>query len=203
MLKKVQINTQENKKRKRKKKKGRFNPNAKGGSFERLVSRALTKWITGSEKPEIFWRSASSGAKATQDAKKGHKSKMGGDIVAIDVKGQWFTDAFSVECKNRKNFGDIDLFLEGKGKLLNWWEQCCGDAERSNKIPFMICKRFRGEILAVFPTDLKVVAPAPYISFNKFDGDMIICNFEMWMEANPYLNVKKLFKKSGLQKVMV
>ena len=62
----------------------------KGGEFERKICRVFTKWITGQDKPEIFWRSATSGAKATQDHKKGHKSKMGGDIVAVDRQGQWF-----------------------------------------------------------------------------------------------------------------
>ncbi len=44
---------------------------SKGGGFERLICRKFTKWLTGNDQPEVLWRSATSGAKATQDAKAG------------------------------------------------------------------------------------------------------------------------------------
>ena len=80
----------------------------KGGDFERKVCRLLTKWITGKEKPEIFWRTPSSGAKATQDHRASHESDHHGDIMAIDEKGFWFTDYFLIECKF---YADFDIFL--------------------------------------------------------------------------------------------
>ncbi len=125
--------------------------NEKGNKFERGTCRKLTKWITGQEKPELFWRSATSGAKATQDAKKGHKSKMGGDIISIDAQGIWFTDCFSLECKDRDSYGNLDLLFQGKGDFLKWWEQAKADAGRVNKVPMMVCKRYRGEDLLVLP----------------------------------------------------
>lgn len=115
--------------------------NKKGGEFERMVCRCLTWWITGKERPEIFWRSATSGAKATQEMKRGHKTKQGGDIIAIDPKGQWFIDLFSVECKDRKDFGNLDLVLERQGVWIQWWDQCCDDADKVGKHPLLIFHR--------------------------------------------------------------
>ena len=118
---------------------------SKGSGFEITVCRLLTEWITGEPKPEIFWRSASSGAKATQDFKSDVQSKMAGDIVAIDAAGQWFTDMYSVECKFYKDF-KFEHVLEGKGHILKWWEQCVGDAKKSDKLPMLIFKKNRSPI---------------------------------------------------------
>ncbi len=66
-------------------KKGRRGPE-KGGEYERLICRDLTTWVDPTRekgKPELFWRSATSGAKATQDTKAGRKANQGGDIIAI------------------------------------------------------------------------------------------------------------------------
>ena len=38
---------------------------AKGSAFEREVCKMLNVWLTGKEKPYVFWRSPSSGALAT------------------------------------------------------------------------------------------------------------------------------------------
>ena len=38
---------------------------SKGGDNERNVSKFLTKWLTGKEKPYMFWRQDASGGLAT------------------------------------------------------------------------------------------------------------------------------------------
>lgn len=111
----------------------------KGCEFERTICRRLTYWITGEEKPEIFWRSASSGAKATQDEKSGVKSKMGGDIVSVADEGSWLTNTFSIECKSYHQV-DFKCLLLGKGNIISWWDQCKRDAVLSNKFPMLIFK---------------------------------------------------------------
>ena len=160
--------------------------NAKGGGFERLVCRALTKWITGEEKPEIFWRSATSGAKATQDAKAGHKSKMGGDIVAIDEQGQWFTDHFRIECKNRADYGNLDQLILGRGEFLKWWDQACTDADRANKEPFLIFKRTRGHVFVALWNGSGIDLAYPYLLCVplKKSHQIVICRFDHWLAEN-------------------
>ena len=169
--------------------------NAKGGEFERWVCRELTRWITGKPKPELFWRSATSGAKATQDAKKGVKSKMGGDLVAIDAAGQWFMDCFSLECKDRHEYGNLDMLFTGQGDFLKWWEQCCNDALRVNKVPMMVVKRYRRDPLVVFPMWMENVSnPSPGMTFEGKGPThgMAIHQFLPWLESTTVATIEKL-----------
>lgn len=164
----------------------------KGGEYERVICRKLTEWITGKEKPEIFWRSASSGAKATQDYKRGHKSKMGGDIVAIDERGQWFTDEFSIECKDRGDYGNLDLLLWGKGDFLKWWTQCVDDAKKSKKQPLMIFKRLWKPNMVAHWLHPHIYEASRHIVFTPGGPmpDIIICEFGDWMDENDWTRMK-------------
>ncbi len=125
----------------------------KGGEFERLICRMFTKWLTGNERPEVLWRSATSGAKATQDAKAGRQSKMGGDLVAIASEGQPLVDVFSIECKDRKSYGKIEGFFKEQGEVWQWWGQCVHDAEVSNREPLMVFKGNRTPIYIMYCID--------------------------------------------------
>lgn len=130
------------------------NKAAKGSEFERQVCRQLTEWVTGKRRPEIFWRSATSGAKATSEIKAGRRSHMGGDIVAIHPEGQWFTTLFSVECKNRKSFGALPYFLLGEVALYEWWARCCLDAVSTTRVPLLIFRQlFSQTFAATRPVD--------------------------------------------------
>lgn len=121
----------------------------KGSNFERLLCRKLTKWITGKERPEIFWRTASSGGKATQDQKTGVDCTMDGDIMAISNRGQWFTDYFFVECKFYKDF-DLLNMLKEKGLIFRWWEKLENSAWKTGKEPILILKKNRYSPLIMF-----------------------------------------------------
>ena len=156
--------------------------NAKGSLFEREVCRQLTEWVTGSRTPEIFWRSATSGAKATQDYKAGRASKMGGDIIAVDPRGQPFIDRFSVECKDRASYGRLELVLEGRGQLNEWWEQCRMDALRSKRKPFMVFKQLRSKI---------------YLMYNRYDLPLYcndICRNIEWMDSGGHIVTMVVFE---------
>jgi hypothetical protein len=176
--------------------------NAKGGKYERWVCCELTRWITGKPKPELFWRSATSGAKATQDAKKGHKSKMGGDIISVDAQGIWFTNCFSLECKDRDSYGNLDLLFQGRGDFLKWWEQAKADASRVNKVPMMICKRYRGDDLLVVPLWLETGSLKSGLSITSVPRVMTmqgadqyglaIYLFEEWLATTKVSNIREI-----------
>ena len=144
--------------------------NLKGGEFERHISRILTEWITGKPKPEVFWRTASSGGKATQDYKKGIKSRMQGDIIGFG-EGEWFTNIFFIECKFRENF-DIGKILTGKGQILKWWEKAVEEANRVEKIPLLIMKKNRSPIY-LFWDDFLFREFSFYQMFGEFDFDYL------------------------------
>ena len=141
------------------------NPGAKGSQFERDMCRRLTKWMTGEEKPEVVWRSSTSGAKATMEHKAGRRSHMGGDIVAIHPKGQWLTEMFSLEFKNRKSFGSLPLLFLNRAAVLDWWDQCVSDAKAQGKIPWMIFKENRSKIYTISPAKFIPLQPP---QANKF-----------------------------------
>ena len=127
----------------------------KGSTFEREICRILTRWINhGKNKPELFWRTPSSGGKATQDMKKGAVSKMGGDIMAIDEKGKWFTDNFYIECKFYKDF-EFERMLEGRGLILHWWYITEEKAKKPQKWPLLIFKRNYFPIYVMYSRDLE------------------------------------------------
>ncbi len=116
----------------------------KGNSFEIQICRKLTKWVTGKERPEIFWRSASSGAKATMSKKSGHATKMHGDIMAIDSKGTFLTDNILIECKHYKDFR-FEPLIEKTGLIYKWWSKCCAEAEQASKHSMLIFRRNNGK----------------------------------------------------------
>lgn len=116
---------------------------SKGNSFEIRICRRLTKWVTGKERPEIFWRTASSGAKATMSKRVGHATKMHGDIMAIDPKGAFLTDNILIECKHYRDFRFEHLIVKS-GLVYKWWSKCCVEAEQANKQPLLIFRHNNG-----------------------------------------------------------
>ena len=112
---------------------------AKGSSFEREVCKKLTLWVTGQDNPYVFWRSPSSGAVATIS----QSSNVCGDIIAIKEEGNFFTEIFSVECKD--GYPDADmmkLFKNNKNDTIHeFWKQCINDARTADKEGMMIFRK--------------------------------------------------------------
>src|SRR5688572_3527363 len=87
---------------------------AKGSAFERSICRQLSLWWSGGKHDDLFWRSATSGARATTRAKSGKRTAGHcGDVVATDSSAQPFISFFTVELKRGYNGATpIDL-LDG------------------------------------------------------------------------------------------
>lgn len=175
------------------------NRGAKGSVFERKVCRMLTEWVDPKRvggKPEMFWRSATSGAKATQDHKAGHQSKMGGDIIAVEPEGQFLVDLFSVECKDRKGYGALELIMEGKGQLAEWWEQCVGDAERSLRMPFLVFKKLHSSIYLLHRVDdFDVHDHCTDIRWDdEFAREVRMVLFEVWLYTVPASQMREIHR---------
>ena len=83
---------------------------SKGSSFERETCKRLSLWWTAGEDDDVFWRSQTSGARATTRKKQG-KTTFGqdGDIAVTNPIGQPLLDFFSIELKrgyNKATFHD-------------------------------------------------------------------------------------------------
>lgn len=124
----------------------------KGRTFERLICKKLSIWITRGERDDILEPSILSGGRATNQYKKtgsvdtAHQS---GDIAMSHAAAQGFINNFSIECKHYKDMGlDAMFFYEPKKSisrnttgLIGWWIQCSGDAIRVNKHPLLIVQQ--------------------------------------------------------------
>ena len=115
-----------------KKRKG-INGKQSGNSFEREWAKKISLWITNGERNDCLWRTSNSGGKATVTG----SDTQCGDLHAVRPEAQPFCDLFSIELKNYK---PIQLFHFGRPtfELYKWWVQAENDAERSNRIPFVI-----------------------------------------------------------------
>jgi hypothetical protein len=112
----------------------------KGGDFEREISKAFTKWLTGVEKPYKFWRMPGSGGLATIHEE---NTNLSGDIRSLSRDSEFLTDCFSIECKTGypktdfwQHFKHIKTF-----DLKNFWRQCTEDALKSEKRPLLIYRK--------------------------------------------------------------
>jgi hypothetical protein len=116
------------------------NGKAKGSSWERDVCKFLTKWLTGTEKPYVFWRSPASGGIATMSFE---NKELSGDIVAMRPEGAFFTSTFSVECKVGYPKSSFDKHLKDNknDEIKGFWSQACNDAFKTEKLPLLIYKK--------------------------------------------------------------
>ena len=178
------------------------NPKNKGSEFERRICRSLTKLVTGEEKPEIFWRSASSGGKATIEKEAGN---MSGDIMSVNSAGQFIVDLYSIECKFYKDWR-FEEFLTGKGKLNIWWSQACRDAKKAGKNPMLIFKKNRSDIYVMFVCMKGVLmkkekTKIPFFSFGSYGGHpCLIYRFSDFLKAISIPSLKSLVGKNGSKK---
>jgi len=112
---------------------------SKGGENERQIAKFLTKWLTGEEKPYMFWRQDASGGLATVHIENVH---MTGDIVSIHPDSRFFTDIFSIECKTgypKTSFWQH--FITSDFGIEDFWRQTLEDCTKANKSPMLIYRK--------------------------------------------------------------
>lgn len=112
----------------------------KGSSWEREIAKTLTKWLTGSEKPYVWWRMPGSGAIATISEE---NKELSGDIMPLRPEGAFLTDRYSIEAKTGYPNSNFHKHLKGvkNDEIRLFWEQCVGDAVRADKRPMLIYKK--------------------------------------------------------------
>jgi len=125
---------------------------SKGGSFEREVSKALTIWLTGVEKPYMFWRMPGSGGLATI-----HEEcrELSGDIRSLSRDGEFLTKAFSIECKTgypKTSFWQHFKDLKNFG-IREFWKQANNDADKCGKSPMLIYRKKGKQIIVGITED--------------------------------------------------
>lgn len=115
----------------------------KGSSYERLICKRLSLWITAGKKEDCFWRSAMSGGRATVAQRKGKEVRQAGDITAVSPEGHALTDVFYIELKHYKKLDIESFFLKGQGTLANFWRTAVKEARKHDRQPLMIVRQNR------------------------------------------------------------
>ena len=124
----------------------------KGGIFEREIAKTLSLWISEGKNPNIFWRSASSGAKATQNRKFGNTDDAQcGDICLVDPAGIFLIKRFFIELKHYKNL-HMESMIYGNaisGSILEFWDKAKSESYSYGKTPLLIAKQNHQRILVI------------------------------------------------------
>jgi hypothetical protein len=118
----------------------------KGSAFEREISKFLSKWLTGSEKPYQYWRMPGSGCLCTISEE---NADLSGDIRSLTTEAKFLTDLFSIELKTgypQTSFWQHFAKIKGF-KLKEFWQQATRDASKSEKRPMLIYRKKGKKVL--------------------------------------------------------
>lgn len=115
---------------------------AKGSKFERDICKRLSQFVDPSSTEPIFWRSASSGGRATIQNKGGIKNtRQLGDIIPTGTEGAWLAEYFIVECKHNKKLDLENFFIKQTGKLWKFWKKLKKDCKQHERAPLLIARQ--------------------------------------------------------------
>jgi len=135
----------------------------KGNAFERKMSKQLSLWWTAGKHDDIFWRTDTSGGRAT--VRKGKRTYgQHGDICARHEYGTALTELCTIECKHgyvKDSIGDlIDRQERQRPTYLKFIMQAIKE-KRSAKTPYwlLITQRTGREPLVLFPHEMLTKLP--------------------------------------------
>ncbi len=157
---------------------------AKGGNFEREIAKAISLWWSSGKSDAIFWRTHSSGARATTRAKKGQRlDGQYGDLCATDPSGLPFTETFTVSLKRGyKRHSIASLFDKpgNKGGYREFIDEAIATSNQA-KTPYwmLIVKRDHQDALVILPSGLLRIYPVMRLEF-------------CWNKVGYFIDVAKL-----------
>ncbi len=125
-----------------------MNSKRKGNSFEILVSKQFSKFLTNDERDDIFWRSINSGG--LQTVREQGMGRHAGDVAAIHPLGELLMSKVVLECKNYKDIGLWTLIKtpHSKGENLSgWWDVHLKKANEVMRHPVLIAKQNHKPVL--------------------------------------------------------
>lgn len=142
----------------------RVNSKAKGGSFERSIAVRLSLWVSGHKRDDLFWRTASSGGRATFHNKSSTNAKLAhqaGDIAAIHPDGRLLLELFLVECKFWKSIGFDKLVFGQAPPFAREWVKLSETCSLFLRCPMLIGKQnFKEELVFLSQDGYEVLSHA-------------------------------------------
>jgi len=131
----------------------------KGPPFERQMCKALSLWISGGERDDVFWRTAMSGGRATIGLARGiRRDAQAGDVGAIDPLGNRLLDHVVVELKDYRDVGLFTGITNDGGKLYRFWRELQAKASAFERRPLLIARQAGMPIICLLsgPTALQL-----------------------------------------------
>ena len=159
------------------------NGKRKGSSFEREVSKLLSLWWSDGADKNIFWRSVSSGAKATQMKKSGELlHSQSGDISLLKPISCKFIDDFYLELKFYQEFDLVSNVMAptNKNKLYEFWDETIKQATLYGKTPLLIFKTNRNPISVCYNIYLPNIHDKLIICRNS-TADFYVANLNVFL----------------------
>lgn len=130
---------------------------AKGGAFERLIAKIISKWLTyGASKTELI-RSDLSGGWRQGTASPVEGWRQVGDLAPNGSHGEAFRRRFAVECKHRQDELLWPLLTQTptKNNILGWWEKLEAECDpHHGLIPLLLARQNSRPILLATRLDL-------------------------------------------------
>jgi hypothetical protein len=135
----------------------------KGSQFERDMCRLFSRWVSGGDRDDLFWRTSQSGGRATACSRRGAALKTKGfygDMALVGGSdheaGKLFADTVSVEFKrgyNRVSIQDLlDLPKRAATRTFEYFlEQATHDATESGRLWLLVWKRDSRDPIVVMP----------------------------------------------------
>lgn len=130
----------------------------KGFAWERALAKRLSLWWTAGASDAVFWRTPTSGGRATSRRKKGLQTRnQSGDLLATDPIGQPLLDLVAIEAKKgyaRNTIHDLlDRPARAKEQMFEeWFRKAQTMMENANAYAWLLITwRDRREPLVFLP----------------------------------------------------
>lgn len=151
----------------------RMNSKQKGNAFEREICRRLSLWYSKGKRSDIFWRTATSGGRATSGLKAGklYRSQVG-DVGAVDEVGAEFLSKYILELKHYRNLGLETFVTRGEGLLMRFWEKLCKESVVYGKTPILIAKQNNRPIVVLIADPPASMGTPRAVIFPRASGAM-------------------------------
>ncbi len=118
---------------------------AKGAAFEREVASALSRWVSGNQRTDLFRRSVLSGGSFTVAQRKDIEDHgTPGDIMATHPLAFGFATRFAIECKHKASLDfEMLLFNPERSFLVKTFEKTQRDASKLGQRALVVAKQNR------------------------------------------------------------
>jgi len=179
-----------------------MNSSRKGSTWERIVCRRLSLWISDGDDEDVFWRTHGSGGRATRRGKMRGKSQLQFQQGDIGLQKQLskthpaiqFLTKFVVEIKFYKDLHLADIVYHRRSLLLKFWRKLIIESYKYKKNPMLIAKQNNyPAILCLDHSGLSLLSNVEPCNLdvpkwiratsNLVDGPMYVALFDNFLES--------------------